>query len=82
VYNTHVPHAHAEREFGGLGAVEFAQNFLDLVDVFFRGLDVDTLRVRTVVWTAIVDLDKAARDLNADLLCQFFPKFFAVRLTG
>jgi hypothetical protein len=72
----------AEREFGGPRTVELAENFLNLTNVHFGGLDVNSLRVGTIAWATVVDLDKVARYFNTDLLGQFFAKFLAVGLTG
>jgi hypothetical protein len=55
---------------------------LDLVNILFGGLDVNSLRVRTIIWAMVVDSEKKARDFNTDLLGQFFAKFLAVGLTG
>jgi hypothetical protein len=82
VDEAHISHTHATRKFGGPGAVELAENFLDLVNILLRGLDMNSLRVGTVVWAAIVDSDESARDFDADLLGQFLAKFLAVGLAG
>ncbi len=60
VNNAHISHMHAEGEFGGPVTVELTEDVLDVLDILFGRLYMNSLRVFTVIWAAIIDSDESA----------------------